>query len=192
MIKDWRGNEIKVGSKILWPGRGGSRLWVTEGEVVEIRMKKRHSWDSDSDLVPVLKVRTFGSTSGLYHPDKPDPTLSTIHVIDRVTVIPEESAICIPSVFGEVGKEPTVSGWSISYEEGAPKIDPFEMPEENELKVFHMDDIEPEPEHSFSCSDPFEIAKETIDMITPDQRRQLTRMLIQKSVNLGLKDVKDV
>jgi hypothetical protein len=37
MLKDLRGRRIEVGSKIVWPGRRGSHLWVTAGEVVRIK-----------------------------------------------------------------------------------------------------------------------------------------------------------
>lgn len=44
-MKDWRGVPIRVGSRVVYPGRHGSSLWMNEGEVVgiaagELRVKR--------------------------------------------------------------------------------------------------------------------------------------------------------
>ena len=36
-MKDWRGSPIKVGSTVVYPSRQGSRLWMSEGEVVSVK-----------------------------------------------------------------------------------------------------------------------------------------------------------
>ena len=36
VYKDWLGKEIKVGSKIVYPGRQSSSLWMNLAEVLEI------------------------------------------------------------------------------------------------------------------------------------------------------------
>lgn len=35
-MKDWRGTEIKVGSRVIYVSRQHSSMWVTEGEVTDI------------------------------------------------------------------------------------------------------------------------------------------------------------
>ena len=40
MLKDFRGHQIEVGSNIVWPGRRGSSLWVTGGNVVKIETNR--------------------------------------------------------------------------------------------------------------------------------------------------------
>jgi hypothetical protein len=44
MLKDIRGRRIEVGSKVVWPGRRGSSLWMTAGEVVSIKKVDGPSW----------------------------------------------------------------------------------------------------------------------------------------------------
>lgn len=41
VVKDWRGKPIKVGSKVVYPSRQGSSLWMSEGEVVRIENEFR-------------------------------------------------------------------------------------------------------------------------------------------------------
>lgn len=36
-MKDWRGTPIHLGAIVVYPSRQGSRLWMSEGEVVGIR-----------------------------------------------------------------------------------------------------------------------------------------------------------
>jgi hypothetical protein len=118
MIKDWRGNEIKVGSKIVWPGRSGSRMWLTEGEVVGIGSRKVRNWISGQDEdVPTLKVKEtsnstmYGSTS---------TKVRSIKVLQRVTVIPESISVTISA-------EPKF-------------VDPFELPQFPGYQKDPMDD----------------------------------------------------
>lgn len=35
-VTDWRGVEIQVGDRVIYPGRQGSHLWMVEAEVVEV------------------------------------------------------------------------------------------------------------------------------------------------------------
>ena len=43
-MKDWRGTTLKVGSRVVYPSRQGSSLWMSEAEVVSV-----------SDRIGVLK-----------------------------------------------------------------------------------------------------------------------------------------
>jgi hypothetical protein len=44
-MKDWRGTEIEVGATVVYPGRGGSSLWMTEGTVVALHSETEDRWD---------------------------------------------------------------------------------------------------------------------------------------------------
>jgi len=52
MLKDIRGRRIEVGSKVVWPGRQGSNLWMTAGEVVSVRSRE-HTYLTPTTLVTV-------------------------------------------------------------------------------------------------------------------------------------------
>lgn len=75
MIKDWRGNEIKIGSTIVYPGRSGSSMWMTEAKVIDIQHKAQFPWEPTP--VPILKIDVNG-------------VITTIKRIDRVTVVEQE------------------------------------------------------------------------------------------------------
>lgn len=36
-MRDWRGTEIVAGSIVVYPSRQFSSMWITEGEVVEVK-----------------------------------------------------------------------------------------------------------------------------------------------------------
>ena len=56
MLKDARGQEIKLGSLVAFPGRAGSSLWLTIGKVVGITTRER--WDYNGyKNVPVLIIQ---------------------------------------------------------------------------------------------------------------------------------------
>lgn len=40
MIRDWRGKEIKIGTRVVYPSRQQGNLWMTEGQVVSIEGEK--------------------------------------------------------------------------------------------------------------------------------------------------------
>jgi hypothetical protein len=48
---DFRGNRIKVGDTIVYPGRSGSSMWMQEAKVTEIVMvtERRAVWDKKPD-----------------------------------------------------------------------------------------------------------------------------------------------
>ena len=68
-MKDWRGKAIKKGSRIVYPGRQGSSIWVVEAEVLGVK---------DGGIV-VQPVRTTGTAVAT----------RPVHIknVDRVTVI---------------------------------------------------------------------------------------------------------
>lgn len=164
MIKDWRGNEIKIGSKIVWPGRSGSSMWMTEGEVVDIKIKKETNYQLQEIDVPTLYVKSSKATGFYYTQPK---KLSVIKVIDRVTVIPES----IPQ------KEATTPLTPFSSDEHL-KVDPFDLP------VVLGSDLQKDVQDKVPQID----YKTQIDIILnnldADERRQLTRNLIKRSVNV--------
>lgn len=65
VVKDWRGTEIQVGSTVVYPSRQGSRLWMTEGEVVSLPLSKKDAR---------IGVRAKGSRRTAF----PDPNRITV------------------------------------------------------------------------------------------------------------------
>lgn len=59
---DWRGTELRVGSRVIYPVRKSSSMWVTEATVVQIQEdfieKFSHSWwERSLTVVPVAGGR---------------------------------------------------------------------------------------------------------------------------------------
>lgn len=82
VLHDWRGLEIKLGSLVVYPGRGSSSLWMTEGVVTDIGSKI----DWRGRAYPVIKVRRVRETR--YGPTRPlDGKIVSIESVDRVTVV---------------------------------------------------------------------------------------------------------
>lgn len=80
-LKDYRGAPIEVGSKIVYPCRASSLLWVQEAEVLHVGERApRYSGDS---LYPYLIVRGTGRGSG-YHSHSKKVTITEI---SRVVVV---------------------------------------------------------------------------------------------------------
>lgn len=84
-MKDWRGTPITEGSKIIYPGRVGSHMYVTEADVLEITTKANPY--GLGDPVPALRVRRtrdtgFGTPKAI---ENAKPSL--IDAISRVTVV---------------------------------------------------------------------------------------------------------
>lgn len=77
-MKDFLGREIRAGSRIVWPGRQGSSLWMSVGVVEDIVHR-----DELSGPKAVLKVRvekvglSFGKSGNLV----------TIECLDRIVVV---------------------------------------------------------------------------------------------------------
>lgn len=78
-LQDWRGTPIGVGSVIVYPGRHGNSMWLTEGKVTEIRVRERQ-WGGG--VQTVLKVRRTRGNSY-----REAAGVATLERIDRVTVI---------------------------------------------------------------------------------------------------------
>lgn len=38
-LRDWRGSEVNIGDTVVYPSREGSKMWMTEGEVVTVNVK---------------------------------------------------------------------------------------------------------------------------------------------------------
>lgn len=53
-IEDWRGKQIQVGSRVVYPSRQQGNLWMTEGEVVSI--------SKDGKTVGVRRIRSTTKT----------------------------------------------------------------------------------------------------------------------------------
>lgn len=68
-MKDWRGKSIKRGTRVVYPGRQGSSIWVVEAEVLSVE---------EGEIV-VQPVRTTGMNLS----SRP------VHIrnVDRVTVL---------------------------------------------------------------------------------------------------------
>lgn len=59
-IKDWRGSPIKVGSRVVYPSRQRSTMWISEGIVVSvvprIGVKRVNSQKSTNTYTPTEKI----------------------------------------------------------------------------------------------------------------------------------------
>lgn len=83
-LRDWRGELIVVGTRIVYPGRRGSLVWMNEAEVVEI-FQKEATWPRDG-LHPALKVKrlrmaSYGAALTV------EQKLVTLTELGRVTVV---------------------------------------------------------------------------------------------------------
>lgn len=73
----------KIGDTVAYPTRHSSSLWMTIGEVVEIKTKE-HPWrkgETSTSLV-VRRLQTSG-----YTPTGPDSRLSSVGKLDNVVII---------------------------------------------------------------------------------------------------------
>lgn len=84
MIQDWRGNEIVVGSTIIYPGRYSSSLYMVEAYVMEVGEKKKYSWRED--LIPYIKAKPLLQKSHGRPRTREDKEV-TLTRVDLVTVI---------------------------------------------------------------------------------------------------------
>lgn len=76
-LKDWRGTPIVVGSTVVYPGRGGSAMWLNEATVLEVG-----EVDVYHLRVPRLKVQQTNTTGYSLNTGP-----SYLRAIDRVTVV---------------------------------------------------------------------------------------------------------
>jgi len=83
-IRDFRGTLIEVGDTIVYPGRGGSSLYMVEGKVVDIVETKQAYWREDDRFVTKLKVQGTGGGSSKWRGHE---KLVTINVTNRVVVV---------------------------------------------------------------------------------------------------------
>lgn len=60
-MKDWRGIPIEVGSKVVYPVRRGSSMWLVEGMVRGLHPAQNPNavsyWERDEDWVEVERQR---------------------------------------------------------------------------------------------------------------------------------------
>lgn len=80
--RDWRGNAIRVGDRIVYPGRSGSSLWMTEAivDAIETEELVRMSGTYTSHKLKVTVTREDRSWRDMNHK-------TTLTVLSRVTVI---------------------------------------------------------------------------------------------------------
>lgn len=85
-MKDIVGREIVVGSRVAYPGRAGSSLWMNVALVTGFGEKTVYSYASGGARVPTLLVNVLRSSDGYRRGMK-----SAIYVLDRVVVIDSPS-----------------------------------------------------------------------------------------------------
>lgn len=99
-MKDWRGNPIEVGSKVVYPVRQGSSTDVIEADVVEI--VTRHDYHLGD--VPALKVRRIrearhlgfsGQEGGSWNERKWDPAPAARDLDSRLVTLTELSRVTV-------------------------------------------------------------------------------------------------
>jgi hypothetical protein len=73
-IRDWLGEEIKVGSEIIYPIRYGSSLHIVKATVIEIVERNGR---------PMVRVKASVSTEGY----RDFTRVSNLERIDRITVL---------------------------------------------------------------------------------------------------------
>lgn len=86
-IKDWRGNEIKVGSRIVYPGRQSSSMWVVEAVVREIT-EYPHPY-REGVKVNGLRVTHVRNSLDPESRRGPSRTWAQLSRVDHVTVVGE-------------------------------------------------------------------------------------------------------
>lgn len=74
-MRDWRGNEIKKGSIVIYPGRTGMAVWMNEGKVV--------GFDCDERTLQVERI----AESGWRGRFEADPRVVTVFALRNVTVV---------------------------------------------------------------------------------------------------------
>jgi hypothetical protein len=83
-LSDWRGVAIEVGSKIVYPVKNSTVVYVIEGKVVEILPSERGKWDKTPPFK--LKVQRFRS-SPAYAVHEPGKVVTIDAGVDKVTVV---------------------------------------------------------------------------------------------------------
>lgn len=80
--KDMTGREIKVGDRIVYPGRCSSNLWMNIARVYAIEEKESYSWGQNR-RIPIVKVQTIKSSDGYTETGKK----TFVQVLSRVLVL---------------------------------------------------------------------------------------------------------
>lgn len=81
-ITDWRGTPIEPGTRIVYPVRYSSVMWMVEAEVLEI-VWLPHEW-KEGEMQPVIRAeKQFTSDEHRTRPAR----LVTIDRLDRITVV---------------------------------------------------------------------------------------------------------
>lgn len=57
-VVDWRGTRILPGSTVIYPGRQGSSLWVTEGTVESVAFRPARFSQGSTPFLRVCPTRT--------------------------------------------------------------------------------------------------------------------------------------
>jgi hypothetical protein len=83
-MRDWRGTEIEVGSRVIYPVRMGSSMWMTEIEVTEVIEDGRAPGQSAN--TGFIRGRTQNSSSGGKEAAE-KKKLVVVSAIRRVTVL---------------------------------------------------------------------------------------------------------
>jgi hypothetical protein len=81
-VKDWLGTEIRAGDHVVYPGYGGSSLWMTLAEVIQLHPgtgDEVEYWERIPDKLTVQLIRQT------YNED-PNPRLTKINT-KRVVVV---------------------------------------------------------------------------------------------------------
>lgn len=84
-MKDWRGTEVNVGDRVVYPGRHSSSMWMVEAEVVELvpgNPDAESYWDRTPHSLKVKRLAESG-----YGGKDVDPKVVPVK-LDSVTVIP--------------------------------------------------------------------------------------------------------
>jgi hypothetical protein len=87
-MKDFLGTEIQVGDTIVYAGRRGSSLWLTEALVVGMGQRAPR-WQGDFTLTPTLMVRP------IVHPTDRAPTSDGVARRKKSVTITNGSTVCV-------------------------------------------------------------------------------------------------
>ncbi|MFI6512939.1 hypothetical protein ACIBCT_35520 [Streptosporangium sp. NPDC050855] len=88
VFKDWRGKDITIGSKVLYPSEYGNGLRMVEGEVTKIVTRQGYSWDGDNLVSkPVTKVTVKPERRSQGNNWRYQAATVTISVLSNLTVV---------------------------------------------------------------------------------------------------------
>jgi hypothetical protein len=93
-MKDFIGNEIQVGDTIVYAGRRGSSLWLTEATVLSTGQRAPR-WQGDLDMTPTITVQP------IVHPTDPFPTRDGLTRTKKPVTITNGSTVCVTKPAGQ-------------------------------------------------------------------------------------------